>query len=63
MLIKLIYETQALAAIKKEIAQLETNQLYFLERFIIKEKNLRKEAVFKEWQLFLADQVEHYVIK
>ena len=38
MLIKLIYEDEQLQSIKEQIKNLETNQLYFLEEFIRREK-------------------------
>jgi len=50
VLIKLIYEDEQLEAIKNQIKQLETNQLYFLEEFIRKEKKNRKQRVFEEWK-------------
>jgi len=50
VLIKLIYEDEQLEAIKQQIKQLETNQLYFLEEFIRKEKKNRKQRIFEEWK-------------
>lgn len=50
MLIKLIYEDEQLEVIKNQIRQLETNQLYFLEEFIRKERKNRKQRVFQEWK-------------
>ena len=58
MLIKLIYEHQHLEAIKEQIKQLETNQLYFLEEFIRKEKKNRKQRVFDEWKEILEATIE-----
>lgn len=50
MLIKLIYEDEHLKEIKEQIKELETNQLYFLEEFIRREKKNRKQRVFEEWK-------------
>ena len=47
MLIKLIYEDEQLDKIKEQIKQLETNQLYFIEEFVRKEKLLRKQRFLK----------------
>lgn len=58
MLIKLIYEDEQLEAIKTQIKQLETNQLYFLEEFIRKEKKNRKQRVFQEWKETLEATIE-----
>ncbi|KJS87533.1 MAG: hypothetical protein JM58_04135 [Peptococcaceae bacterium BICA1-8] len=58
MLIKLIYEDEQLEAIKEQIKQLETNQLYFLEEFIRKEKKNRKQRVFEEWKEILEATIE-----
>lgn len=58
MLIKLIYEDEQLEAIKNQIKQLETNQLYFLEEFIRKEKKNRKQRVFEEWKETLEATLE-----
>jgi len=58
VLIKLIYEDEQLEAIKEHIKQLETNQLYFLEEFIRKEKKNRKQRVFDEWKEILEATIE-----
>jgi len=58
VLIKLIYEDEQLEAIKEQIKQLETNQLYFLEEFIRKEKKNRKQRVFEEWKEILEATIE-----
>jgi TPP-dependent pyruvate/acetoin dehydrogenase alpha subunit len=58
LLIKLIYEDEQLEAIKNQIKQLETNQLYFLEEFIRKEKKNRKQRVFEEWKETLEATLE-----
>jgi len=58
VLIKLIYEDEQLEAIKNQIRQLETNQLYFLEEFIRKEKKNRKQRVFEEWKETLEATIE-----
>lgn len=58
MLIKLIYEDEQLEAIKTQIRKLDTNQLYFLEEFIRKEKKNRKQRVFEEWKETLEATIE-----
>lgn len=58
MLIKLIYEDEQLEAIKNQISNLETNQLYFLEEFIRKEKKMRKQRVFEQWKETLEATME-----
>ena len=58
MLIKLIYEDEQLEAIKEQIKNLETNQLYFLEEFIRREKKERKQRVFTEWKETLETVME-----
>jgi len=58
VLIKLIYEDEQLEAIKEQIKLLETNQLYFLEEFIRKEKKNRKQRVFEEWKETLDATIE-----
>jgi len=58
VLIKLIYEDEQLEEIKNQIRQLETNQLYFLEEFIRKERKNRKQRVFKEWKETLEATIE-----
>ena len=63
MLIKLIYEDPSLTKIKDDIAKLDTKQLYFIERFIAKEKESRKQAIFDEWQAFLTENLENHSTK
>jgi len=58
LLIKLIYEDEQLDKIKEQIKQLETNQLYFIEEFVRKEKLLRKQKVFEEWKETLNNVIE-----
>lgn len=58
MLIKLIYEDEQLQSIKEQIKNLETNQLYFLEEFIRREKKERKQRVFTEWKETLETVME-----
>lgn len=63
MLIRLIYEDPSLGMIKNDIANLDTKQLYFIERFIAQERKSRKQAIFNQWQKFLTENVENYSIK
>ncbi|MFZ5943725.1 MAG: hypothetical protein ACOYVD_06425 [Bacillota bacterium] len=58
MLIKLIYEDEQIEAIKQQIRELETNQLYFLEEFIRKEKKNRKQRIFEQWKETLEATIE-----
>ena len=57
---KLIYEDEKILPIEQAIAALDSDQLYFIERFLAQEKNRRQELVFDQWQQFLAANVEHY---
>ena len=57
MLIKLIYEDEQLQSIKEQIKNLETNQLYFLEEFIRREKK-KKTKSFTEWKETLETVME-----
>ncbi|MDK2822129.1 MAG: hypothetical protein PWP71_47 [Clostridia bacterium] len=61
MLIRLIYEDEQLEAIKEQIKQLESNQLYFLEEFIRKEKKNRKQRIFEEWKETLEATLEEEI--
>jgi len=49
MQIKVIYEDEALIAIKESIAQLNSRQLYFLERYIHTIKQQRQDCIFQQW--------------
>jgi TPP-dependent pyruvate/acetoin dehydrogenase alpha subunit len=61
VLIRLIYEDEQLEAIKEQIKQLESNQLYFLEEFIRKEKKNRKQRIFEEWKETLEATLEEEI--
>ena len=60
MLIKLIYEDEQLDEIKDKIKLLETDQLYFIEEFVRKEKKKRKQKVFEEWKATLNNVIRNY---
>ena len=62
MHMKFIYEDKKILPIEQAIAELDSEQFYFVERFIQAEKRRRQEAIFHEWQRFLAANVEHYCI-
>lgn len=62
MHMKFIYEDKRILPIEQAIAELDSEQFYFVERFIQAEKRRRQEAIFHEWQHFLAANVEHYCI-
>ena len=53
MQIKVIYEADAVLPVKEMIAQLDTQQLYFIERYIQQTKQQRKQEVFQQWQAAL----------
>ena len=63
MLIKVIYEDPKVLAIQQAIQELDTEQFYFLERFLEQERQHRQEAVFEQWQHFLAQTVDYTCIK
>lgn len=63
MLIKVIYEDPKVLAIQQAIQELDTEQFYFLERFLEQERQRRQEAVFEQWQRFLAQTVDYTCIK
>lgn len=63
MLIKFIYEDPQIAAIHEAISALDTEQFYFLERYIAQERQNRQEAVFRQWQQFLAQTVDYTCIR
>ena len=52
MLIKVIYEDPKISAIQQAIQELDTEQFYFLERFLAQERQRRQESVFQQWQHF-----------
>ena len=60
VLIKLIYEDEQLDEIKDKIKLLETDQLYFIEEFVRKEKKKRKQKVFEEWKATLNNVIRNY---
>lgn len=59
MQIKVIYEDAAVLPIKELIAQLDTQQLFFVEQFIRQKKLQRKQEVFQQWQTALQNLVDH----
>ena len=59
MQIKVIYEDAAVLPIKELIAQLDTQQLFFVEQFIQQKKLQRKQEVFQQWQIALQNLVDH----
>ncbi len=57
MQIKVIYEDEAIPLLKKQIAALDTEQLYFIELWIRQLRASRREQVFQEWQTALYNLV------
>ncbi len=53
MQINVIYEDEAIPPLKKQIAALDTRQLYFIELWIRQLRASRKEQIFQEWQTAL----------
>lgn len=49
MQIKVIYEEDAVIAIKENITQLNTKQLFFVEHYIQTLKQQRQDALFQQW--------------
>ena len=53
MQIKVIYEEEAVQAVKHTISQLDSGQLFFVEHYIRTLRQKRQEAVFEQWQCAL----------
>ena len=58
MQVKVIYEDEAVLPVKERIAQLDTEQLFFVEQFIRRTKAERKQEIFQQWQSTLHNLVE-----
>ena len=58
MQVKVIYEDEAVLPVKERIAQLDTEQRFFVEQFIRRTKAERKQEVFQQWQSTLHNLVE-----
>ena len=58
MQIKVIYEDNAVLPIKELIAQLDTQQLFFVEKFIQQKRMQQKQEVFQQWQTTLDSLVK-----
>ena len=58
MQIKVIYEDNAVLPIKELIAQLDTQQLFFGEKFIQQKRMQQKQEVFQQWQTTLDSLVK-----
>ena len=50
MQIKVIYEDEAVPPLKKQIAELDSEQLYFIEFWIRQLRASRRETIFQEWK-------------
>lgn len=59
MQIKVIYEDEAVLPVKEQIAQLDTEQLFFIEQFIRQIRITRKQKVFQQWQHTLHNLVNN----
>jgi len=57
MQIKVIYEEEAVLPVKELIAQLDSQQLFFVEQFIKQQKQQRKQEIFQQWQTTLQQLV------
>lgn len=57
MQIKIIYEDDAVLPVKALISQLDTQQLYFIERHIQQTRQQRKQEIFQQWQTTLQQLV------
>ncbi len=58
MQIKVIYEDNAVLPMKELIAQLDTQQLFFVEKFIQQKRMQQKQEVFQQWQITLDSLVK-----
>lgn len=57
MQVKVIYEDDAVLSVKAQIAQLDSEQLFFVEQFIQKTRAARKQQVFQQWQRALYELI------
>ena len=60
MYLKVIYEDQATYNVEQQIASLDTKQFYFIERFLMQEKQRRKQEIYNEWQITLNELTKNY---
>ena len=60
MYLKVVYEDQATYELEQQIASLDTKQLYFIERFILQEKQRRKQEIYNEWLITLSELTTNY---
>ncbi|MBR6756517.1 MAG: hypothetical protein IKM15_06185 [Peptococcaceae bacterium] len=60
MYLKVIYEDQATYDLEQKIALLDTKQFYFLERFLLQEKQRRKQEIYNEWLITLSELTNNY---
>ena len=57
MYYKVIYEDPRLTPVKETLAQLDSRQYFFVERYLKLEKHARQQAIFNQWQAFLKETV------
>ncbi|GAW27826.1 MULTISPECIES: hypothetical protein [unclassified Carboxydocella] len=50
---KIVYESERVAAIRKQLEELDNRELDFLMECIGREKDRRRQEVFQEWLAFL----------
>ena len=60
MYLKVIYEDQATCELEQQLASLDTKQLYFIERFLLQEKQRRKQEIYNEWLITLSELTNNY---
>lgn len=54
---KIVYESERVAAIRKQLEELDSRELDFLMECIGREKDKRRQGVFQEWLAFLDSSV------
>lgn len=54
---KIVYESERVAAIRKQLEKLDSRELDFLMECIGREKDKRRQEVFQEWLTFLDSSV------
>ncbi|MBR6756024.1 MAG: hypothetical protein IKM15_03655 [Peptococcaceae bacterium] len=60
MYLKVIYEDQTTYDLEQQIALLDTKQFYFIERFLLQEKQRRKQEIYNEWLITLNELTNNY---
>lgn len=57
-MLKVIYADERLDEIHSIIHQLDSEQFYFISRYLEQERKNRQAAIFAQWQTFLHDTLQ-----